>query len=346
LQAADGDAGVDEDRFWIPAGDRITAVLPGAQGVVIGDAQGHVHLLPGAARPSDLEILGGELSYFGHTTPVQRLAVDPAGDLVASAAADDSIRVWDATSGKPRPWVARLEGDSVTGMTFSPDGSIVSVLRERTVTLLSVEDGSTVAEFGFGDAHASHAFASTDRLFVGGEDGVLRQISLGADGAWSMRQLWRGARPLRQLASSPRGNYLVIADDQGQASLFMLAEGHLGERSLQLPGPVEEIVFGRSNARALFRTARWAHRVSLSPRGLHWRDSMLVPRPLRGGGIVFGAGDAGNRAYLTTTRNGVIDVVEVPFPGSSHPGLFGNRRDLLGTWRERLGYASGEARAD
>ena len=64
---------------------------------------------------------------------------------------------------------------------------------------------------------------------------------------------------------------------------------------------------------------------------------MFAPQPLQGARIVFGDGDAARRAYLPAARNGVVELVELAFPGSSQPGLLGNYEELLDEWRGRLG---------
>ena len=152
-----------------------------------------------------------------------------------------------------------------------------------------------------------------------------------------MQRLWQGSGPIDRLAHSRRGDHLIIVDDTGTASQFMLAEGHIGELQLEFPGPVEDIVFARNGARAYFRTARWIHRVSVSASGLRWIDGVFTPPPLQGARIVLGDGDAARRVYLPAARNGVVELVELAFPGSSQPGLLGNYKELLGEWRVRLG---------
>jgi hypothetical protein len=154
-----------------------------------------------------------------------------------------------------------------------------------------------------------------------------------------MQQLSQGDNAIQLLAASPRGQYLVVVDEAGLAHQFILAEGRVSGPALEMPGAVEEIAFGHSGARAYFRTARWTHRVSLSVHGLHWVDSVLSPKPLNGARIVFGpsGSDTANRAYLPAARNGFIELVELGFPGSSTPGLFGNKEELLTEWRQRLG---------
>jgi hypothetical protein len=160
--------------------------------------------------------------------------------------------------------------------------------------------------------------------------------------------LWRGPRAIRWLEASPRGDLLVMVDDQGRASQFVLGEGRVSEQTVAFAGPVEEITFTHSGTRAYFRTARWTHRVGVSRAGLYWIDSAFSPKPLNGGRIVFGPPDSktANRAYLPAARNGFIELVELAFPGSSSPALFGNRNDLLAEWRTRLGYSVEEDPVD
>ena len=329
-----------------PSADRVVTGLPGAQGIVVGDPLGQVHFLAAGSGPAEANPLSEDLTYIGHTAKIVQLEVAADGSLVASAAADESVRVWETDTGTPRPWTARLEGSPVSGLKLSPDSTLLAVLRGSMLTLIDTRDGSVDAEFELDEVFASQVFVSDDRLLIGSLAGSLRQVSKDADGTWSLQQLWRGQRGIRQLAHVPRANYLVLVDDVGQASLLILDEGHIAEQSLQFPGPVEEVALGVSTSRALFRTARWVHRVSVSGNGFFWIDSVLAPKPLPGGKIVFGSGEDARRAYLPAARNGVVELVELAFPGSSRPGLLGNRGELLLEWRKRLGYETPELATD
>jgi WD40 repeat protein len=323
--------------LWQPSADRVTVALPGARKVVIGDTGGHVHVMPASGGTVETQARSEDLSYLGHSAAVTRLAVNRDGSLVASAAADNSIRVWETELGKPRAFSVRLEGDNIRELAFSPDLQVLAALQSSALTLLDLNDGTTVAEFDLGEPHRSMEFAASGRVFVGSDSGVLRQAGFDPDGAWTMQRLWQGVRPVTRLAHSRRGDYLIIVDDAGAASQFMLAEGHIGELQIDFPGPVEDIVFSRSGARAYFRTARWVHRVSVSTSGLRWIDGVFTPPPLQGARIVHGDADAARRVYMPAARNGVVELVELAFPGSSQPGLLGNYEELLGEWRKRLG---------
>ena len=336
---AEGGSADTDHSLWQPSADRVMAALPEGKGMVIGDPGGHVHVLSGGASLAEVQALSEDVSFVGHTAEVMRLSVDQSGSLIASAAMDNTVRAWHADSGQPYPWIAEIEGDVVENLVFSPDGAVLAVLQGTSLGLLSVENGSVVAEVELGELHESVAFAPDGRLYAGGDSGVLRVVSQDGEGNWSMQQLWQGASAIRQIAVSPRGEFLVLVDDTGRASQFMLAEGRVGDQVLQIPGPVEEIAFGHSGARAYFRTARWTHRISLGINGLHWVDSVFSPKPLNGARIVFGpaGSDTANRAYLPAARNGFIELVELGFPGATSPGLFGNRVELLAEWRPRLG---------
>ena len=346
--SATADTQPSDHPLWQPSGDRVVIALPRSRGIAVGDPTGHVHILPAGASLEDAQAVSEDVSYVGHNAEVLLLTVDATGTLLASAAADNSIRIWEVDTGKPRPFMRQIDGDAIAGMAFSPGGEHLAMLKSRSLTIVDAGDGSVRAEFELDEVHAGLAYAAADRIFIGGESGVLRQLARDADGNWTMQQLWQGTRPIRQLAAAPRGNYLVLVDDTGRASQFILAEGNIGEEVLELPGPVEEVAFGQSSSRAFFRTARWTHRVGLSFNGLRWIDSVFSPKPLNGARLVFGPPDSrsANRPFLPAARNGFVEVVELPFSGSSIPGLFGSKDELLADWRRRLGVEDAEEAAN
>ena len=302
--------------MWQPSADHVMLVLPEAQGIVIGDTSGHVHILPVGAGPEEVEAVSGDVSFIGHNAETLLMRSDRNGEFVASAAEDNSIRVWNTDTGQPLPFSAEVDGDVITALSFSPDGGLLAVLQGASVVLLDSTDGSVVAEMELGEPHRGLAFSNNDQIYVGGESGALRLIVRDADGAWSTQQLWQGSRPIRQLEASPRRKYLIIVDDAGLASQLILEEGRIGEQTLAFPGPVEEISFSRSGSRVFFRTARWTHRAATSINGLHWVDSVISPKPLNGARIVFGpaGSDTANRAYFPAARNGFVELVELAFP--------------------------------
>jgi WD40 repeat protein len=76
-----------------------------------------------------------------HTADVYDVTFSPKGNLLASASADKTIRLWDARSEKV---VRTLEGhsDIVRSVAFSPDQkALASASVDRTVRLWDVETG-------------------------------------------------------------------------------------------------------------------------------------------------------------------------------------------------------------
>jgi len=183
-------------------------------------------------------------------------------------------------------------------------------------------------------------FSADDQLYLGGEDGSLQLLSHSADSSWGLKQVWQGPARIRLLRASPKGDFLILVDQNNLASQFMLGEGRIGDSTLQLPSEVQEVVFDSNASRAYFRSPRWVHRASLSIQGLIWTDALFVPRTLNGAGIVRGNGTAESRAahrmYLPIARNGYVEIVELAFGGSSSTGLFGNKDELHEEWRGRI----------
>ena len=338
-----------EHQVWSPSGDRVATTLPGTSRIAVGDPSGHVHIIPAGASLEDLQAINEDVSFFGHNTDVRRLCAAGNGELVASAASDNSVRVWHAMDGRPLPYVVEIPGAPVIDMSFSPDGSLLAVMNDNRVEILSVADGESLGGFDLGEPHSGIVFADSRRLFIGAQSGALRLIESDASGIWKLRQLWQGTAAIRLLAASPRGRYLVVVDALNRASQFSLDEGQISTGVLQLPGPVQAASFSPSGGRVLLGTARWVHRASSSGAGLMWLDSVLAPKSLDGAGIVFGSLDAShaeaNRMYLPVVRNNFVELVELGFRAPSSPGLFGNKDELLDEWRAKLGGRSPQVAA-
>jgi WD40 repeat protein len=336
----DAAAYASEHQVWHPSADRVLQITPDASRLLVGDPAGHVHVIPANASLDDLKAIDEDVSFVGHNADVEVLSVDGGGSLVASAASDNTIRVWNTDSGQPLPYMAEISGAAVTRMVFSPGASLLGVLNDDRVWLLNVASGEPIADFELGESHAGIAFANDEQLYVGGDGGSLRLINKDAEGSWTLSALWQGAAPIRWLEASPRGEYLVLVDQNNLASQFILAEGRLADGVLQLPKAVSDVTFSGGGSRVSFLTSRWVHRASSSMAGLVWQDSVFAPKAIHGAGVVAGspgaAGASANRLYLPAARNGFVEFVELGFRGSSHPGLFGNKKELLDEWRPRL----------
>ncbi|KAK4140202.1 putative HET containing-domain vegetative incompatibility protein [Dichotomopilus funicola] len=80
-------------------------------------------------------------TFEGHSGWVQSVAFSPDGSRIASGSNDQTIRIWDAKSGKE---VRKLEGhsDRVRSVAFSPDGSrIASGSDDQTIRIWDAKSG-------------------------------------------------------------------------------------------------------------------------------------------------------------------------------------------------------------
>lgn len=329
-----------DHAIWDTAADSITAVSPNGDIVAIGDRQGHVHFVSTVMATGNIEQLNDEISYLGHRAPIAQLALNSAGDIAASTAADNSVRVWDALSGEPKPFDVELVGSPIKRLVFSPDSKYLATMNSERLTILSVQDGRVVSEIALPDEQHDLTFASQGEIYLGGESGALLKVNQSTETQWDIQQVWQGADAIVSVQVSPRGDHLVLVDRQHVASQFVLSEGRIAAGILQLPSSVKEIVFGRHGNRVFFRTSRWVHRGSVSPLGLHWIDAILVPPALPGSGLVFGngAGEAASptKLYLPVAAMGRIRLHEVNPSSPATSGLFGTKEELLQEWQSKV----------
>jgi hypothetical protein len=169
-------------------------------------------------------------------TEAARVAFDPAGKRLAAAGRDQSLTVWDLTTG-PRRVLFREPGDGSVGalggnpfgIAFSPDGrwlatagvsGIVSVRSASTGKVsftLSTGHAMEVARLAF------HPDPDTPELATGSEDGTVK--------IWNLetrreRLILRGHQvAIRGVTFSSDGRRIITASSDNSAKVWDVASG-------------------------------------------------------------------------------------------------------------------------
>ena len=159
-------------------------------------------------------------TYPGHTDWVWSVAWSPGGKRIASASADTTAQVWDATNGD-HPDVYRLHSNTIYSVSWSPDGSrIASAGYDKTVQ---------VWDSTFGDHFYTYAGHADWVWSVAWSPGGKRIASAGGDRTVQVWDAFDGRHPyiyrghtdsVYAVAWSPDGKRIASAGEDGTVQIW------------------------------------------------------------------------------------------------------------------------------
>jgi uncharacterized delta-60 repeat protein len=143
--------------------------------------------------------------FVGHERPVGSLAFSPDGKYVLTGSADNTVRLWDAHTGKQVRLIPHVDPESVgaaSAVAFSPDGKYFLVGSQDETRLWDTQTGQLVRIFA--DGAKSVAFSPDGKT-------VLTLSKFGLVFLWDLdyhdRIKWVCSRLLRDLTDEERVQY-------------------------------------------------------------------------------------------------------------------------------------------
>lgn len=180
-----------------------------------------------SAKIWDAETGAEVLSLAGHTQRVRGIDFSPDGKLIATASRDQTVRIWDAGSGKElEKFQAEMSiGRSETNdLQFTPGGKTLIAVNNHGIKVWEVSSGKNLFLLDEPSNLTSVAVSADGKLFaVGRADSTIQIYDVGTGKLIS--QVAGHEATINQVAFSPDGKLLASASSDRTVRFFDVRSG-------------------------------------------------------------------------------------------------------------------------
>jgi WD40 repeat protein len=170
---------------------------------------------------------------------VTALALSPNGQVIATAGADNVIKLWNAADGAAGK-VLSGHAAAIHSLAFNADGTkLASASEDKTIRLWNVADGTEANKIESpAPAKAVVFTADSAKVIVGQADNIIRIWPISAAAPFAPEKEIKGhGGPVLALALVPGGTQVLSGSEDQTARVWDLASGNQ-VRSLTHGGPV------------------------------------------------------------------------------------------------------------
>jgi WD40 repeat protein len=196
------------------------------------------------------DLAAGQPRGLGHLGKISAVAFSADGERIATAGADELVKVWSSTlEAQSASWTEHR--GLVESAAFSPDGRLLATAsNDQTILLWDIPTASVQAKL---EGHRGYvkcvAFSPDGKtLASGSSDGTVRTWDV--EQRHEQAQLDAHERGVRHITFSPDGKTLASVGNDGKANLWDVATSQL-RKTFEADFPICEAIFS-SDGKRLF----------------------------------------------------------------------------------------------